>query len=74
MQQSLKPPKLESIIALILVGIFVYRRFFIQQGQKVDKDETREDQINDFGKILKNFLCVIVNTFDEWFQTFLGLS
>jgi hypothetical protein len=71
MQQSSKPSKLESIIALILVGIFVYRRFFAQRGQKVDKDETR-DQIKDFGKILKNFLCVIVNTFDEWFQTFLG--
>jgi hypothetical protein len=47
MQQSSKPSKLESIIALILVGIFVYRRFFAQRGQKVDKDETR-DQIKDF--------------------------
>lgn len=54
MQQSSKPLKSESIIALILVvGILVYRHFFVQQGQKVDKDETRKDQINNFGKILK---------------------
>ncbi|CAB4441132.1 unnamed protein product [Rhizophagus irregularis] len=49
MQQSSKPLKSESIIALIfIVGILVYCRFFVQQGQKVDKDETRKDQINDF--------------------------
>ena len=72
MQQSLKPPKLESIIALIIVGIFVCR-FFVQQGQKVDNNETRDDQINDIGKNLKSLLRIIVNTFDEWFQTFFGL-
>jgi hypothetical protein len=71
MQQSSTSIKFESVFVLILVGIFVYRRF---QDQKVDKDETHENQLNDFGKNLKIFLCIIVNTFDEWFQTFLSSS
>ncbi|CAB5389505.1 hypothetical protein RhiirA5_419044 [Rhizophagus irregularis] len=45
MQQSSKPLKSESIIVLILiVGILVYCCFFVQQGQKVDKDETHENK------------------------------
>jgi hypothetical protein len=48
MQQSSNSIKLESVIALILVGVFVYRRFLVRQDQK---DETRENRLNDFGKI-----------------------
>ena len=52
MQQSSISIKFESVFVLILVGIFVYRRF---QDQKVDKDETHENQLNDFGKKFENF-------------------
>ncbi|GBC09616.1 hypothetical protein RclHR1_00900002 [Rhizophagus clarus] len=48
MQQSSKSIKLESVIALILVGVFVYRCFLVGQVQKVDKDETSENWQNDF--------------------------
>ena len=71
MQQSSKLIKFELVFVLILVGIFVYRRF---QDQKVDKDEKRENQLNYSGKNLKIFLCIIVNTFDGLFQTFLSSS
>lgn len=60
MQQLSKSIKFESVFVLILVGIFVYHRL---QDRKVDKDETRENQLNDSGKNLKIFLCIIVNTF-----------
>ncbi|CAG8706866.1 uncharacterized protein OCT59_004318 [Rhizophagus irregularis] len=45
MQQSSKSIKFEIVFVLILVGIFVYRYF---QDQEVDKDETHENQLNDF--------------------------
>ncbi|CAB4393889.1 unnamed protein product [Rhizophagus irregularis] len=47
MQQLSKSIKFESVFVLILVGIFVYRRL---QDRKVDKDETRENQLNDSGE------------------------
>jgi hypothetical protein len=50
MQQSSKSIQLEAVVALVLVGTFVYRCFFVRQDQKVYKDETRENRLNDFGK------------------------
>ncbi|CAG8719829.1 uncharacterized protein OCT59_015431 [Rhizophagus irregularis] len=47
MQQLSKSIKFESVFVLILVGIFVYHRL---QDRKVDKDETRENQLNDSGE------------------------
>ena len=67
MQQSSKSIQLEAVVALVLVGTFVYRCFFVRQDQKVYKDETRENQLNDFGKNLKFSLYITVNTYDEWF-------